>query len=153
MFRARDKKLYMWYADMKADLNYWCLWLQLPSSARTSRVISAPLFLVMLCTCSSNGVLIWTLLHQGEIWVWEVVKAWSEPRQAQDKTCGASVMLVGPLVFREPGRRAAAMAVAGQDGTPPPGRLDLLLMVRIVSVKAVIAKKGKKAGTEEPCKK
>jgi len=61
-------------------------------------------------------------------------------------------MLVGPLVSPEPGRRAAATAVAGQDGSPPPARLDLLLMLHLASAQAVIAKKGKKTGTEKPCK-
>ena len=77
----------------------------------------------------------------------------SPGRLYQGKTCGAPVMLLGPLVSPEPGRRAAATAVTGQDGSAPPRTLALLMMVRVASVQAVITKKGKKAGTEEPCKK
>lgn len=76
----------------------------------------------------------------------------SPGRLYQGKTCTAPVMLAGLLVSPEPGRRAAATAVDGQDGTSTPGRLDLLLMVRVASVRAVVAKKGKKAGAEEPGK-
>lgn len=55
-------------------------------------------------------------------------------------------MLVGSLGSPEPGRKAAAMAMAGQDGSPPAGRLDLLVVVRVASAQALTAKKGKKWG-------
>lgn len=144
----------MWYANMKAELNYSCLWFLLPSWAWTCHVTSASQFPLVLCTCDNNGVLIQTLLHQSEIWNMRGGKTmvWAQEGFTRLKHTGH--LGAGGVTW---------LSWAWEEGCsnghgcarwePPAARLDLLVVVCVASAQAVTAKKCKKWGTEETHKK